>query len=83
MTILGSILNRGQSSTVTYIMDRNACSFNISDPRDALNLVAFLYKISRIHAPELQKVLKATCDKIRNGEITDFPQWNQSQMYLK
>ena len=75
------MLTCNQESTVTYIMERNACSFDISDPRDALNLVILLYKISRIHGPKLQEALQATCDKIRNGEMTPLPKWNQSQIY--
>lgn len=75
------MLTRDQHSTVTYIMDRNTCSFDISDPQDALSLVVFLFKISRIHGPKLQQALQATCDKIRNGEMTPLPRWNQSQIY--
>ena len=64
-------------------MERNAFSFDISDPRDALNFVVFLFRLSRLHAPKLQKVIEKSCERIRSGELDpeELSKWTQEYFH--
>lgn len=57
-------------------MERNAPTFDISKPIDAINLAAFLFRLSHIEAPKLYGLVEKACEELRAGTRVFMP-WTQ------
>ncbi|KAI0827459.1 hypothetical protein BC628DRAFT_1369765 [Trametes gibbosa] len=61
---------------VVHIMERNAPTFDISKPIDAINLAAFLFRLLHIEAPKLARLMEKACEELRGGTRSFVP-WTQ------
>lgn len=57
-------------------MERNAPTFDISKPIDAIAFAAFLFRISRIEAPKLLGLVEEAREELRAGTRVFVP-WTQ------
>lgn len=57
-------------------MERNAPTFDISKPIDAIAFAAFLFRLSRVEAPKLYALVSKACEELREGTRAFVP-WTQ------
>lgn len=59
-------------------MERNAPTFDISKPIDAITFAAFLFRLSRVEALKLYALVSKACEELREGTRVFVP-WTQDQ----